>query len=278
MKRSCVVFACTILSNDRLTVLQDFLEEFKKDFSDCDFYIGINPGTVDSAEACIESSGLTIKGIGRASEALYTLSDASAYQLALHYVSQSNINYDTYWFVHTKGGVNSHSDYLRKWYIDSFLSNKTEVEELLHKYTGIGSYGMLSVAYNQYKAYGEQDTNIPLFNNILTEELPCTHANFFYIHTIYAIRGAVVDKFLKLITEEWFTAKLDRYYFEGVFPFIVSRLGYFPYVANGVDMTGQSIQELNNSWINENGLVSYKEYLSLHKTNYNFNQLTPPYN
>jgi hypothetical protein len=136
---------------------------------------------------------------------------------------------------------------------------------------------MLSVAYSRHKTYNEQDTNIPLFQNVLTSDLPYTHANFFYIHTIYAIKGAVVDKFFKLITGDWFTTKLDRYYFEGVFPFIVSRLGYFPYVANGIDMNGESILELNNSWISENTLLSYKEYLPLHKTNYTFNQLNPPY-
>lgn len=278
MSQSCVVFACTILSDDRLFVLQSFLEEFKKDFSDCDIYVGVNPNSIQAVEDVINNSNLKIKGLARASERLYTQSDASAYQAALKLASESNTNYDTYWFVHTKSGVNNHSDYLRDWYINNFLANKAEVEELLHKHSGIGSYGMLGVAYNPHNAYQEQDVDIPLFQNTITEALPCTHANFLYIHTLYAIKGVVVKKFLELITDTWFDSKLDRYYFEGVFPFIVSRLGYYPYLSNGIDMNGQSIPELNNRWLSDNNLVSYREYLYLHKTNYAFNQLTPPYN
>lgn len=277
MKRSCVIFACTILSNDRLHVLHDFLESFKKDYLDCDFYVGINPGSVNSTEALIQSSGLVIKGIGRVSESLYNFSDASAYQLALNYASQSTTNYNVYWFVHTKGGVNSHSDYLRKWYINNYLSDRVEVENFLHRYAGIGSYGMLGLAYDPLNPPNQHDTIIPLFENRLTAELPFTHANFFYIHTLYAIKGLIVNKFFNLITKDWFTTKLDRYYFEGIFPFIVSRLGYFPYVANGLDVDKKSIQELNKSWIIDNNLLCYMDCLSLHKTNYSFDQLYPPY-
>jgi len=277
MKQSCVIFACTILSDDRLFVLQNFLDEFKKDFSDCDIYVGINPNSTQAVEDLINNSNLNIKGLARVSESLYTLSDASAYQLALKLVKQSNTDYDTYWFIHTKSGVNSHSDYLREWYINSFLSDRSNVETFLHKHTGIGSYGMLGIAYNKHNNYQEQDTEIPLFQNTLTDALPYTHANFFYIHTLYAVKRIVVKKFLELITDVWFNSKLDRYYFEGVFPFVVSRLGYYPYLSNGIDMNGQSISELNSSWLNENNLVSYKEYLHLHKTNYTFDQLSPPY-
>lgn len=276
MKGSCVVFACTILSQDRLHVLQEFLKEFERGFADCDVYVGINPDSISNVEDVIGESKIHLKGVIRADRELYTQSDASAYQAALKLIRDSKETYETYWFVHTKGGVNSHSDYLRQWYINNFLADRSHIEQFLSEHSQVGSYGMLGVAYNPHNHYQEQDTEISLFENVITPQLPYTHANFFYIHTLYAIKGVIVDRFFELTTDKWFESKLDRYYFEGVFPFIVSRLGYFPYISNGIDMNGLSIVELNRSWLNQNTLVSYEKYLHLHRTNYYFNQLTPP--
>ena len=278
MKPSCVIFSCTILSIERLFVLQDFIKEFKKDFIDCDFYVGINHNSIREVEATITSSNLKLKGMMRATEDLYTNSDASGYQLALKLAKLSSTEYETYWFIHTKSGVNEHSDYLRQWYIDNFLAHRYYIENFLQKHTNIGSYGMLSRAYNPKEHYQEQDTEINLFKNVLSSDLPCTHANFFYIHTIYAIKGILVDKFFNLTTDIWFNMRLDRYYFEGIFPFIVSRLGYFPYVSNSIDLEGNNIVELNRLWIAENKLDAYTNYLELHHTDYSFHQLMPPYN
>jgi hypothetical protein len=276
MRRSCIVFACTILSEDRIVVLHDFLKSFKEDFAECDIYVGINPDSIPAVEFVLSNSGLRIVGMARVPKELYTLSDASAYQAALKLVSLSKERYDAYWFLHTKGGVNAHSDYLRRWYIDNLLSNRPAVEDFLRKHDSIGSYGMLGLAYDAEKVYQEQDTIIPLFQNEITEELPCTHANFFYIHTLYVMKGVVVDKFLQLIDSVWFESKLDRYYFEGVFPFIASRLGYYPYIHNRMDMNSKDLQPLNKEWLQKNKLP-YAKYLNLHKTNFKFDQLNPPY-
>ena len=278
MKKSCVIFSCTVLSEDRLNALREFLIEFKKDFFDCDFFIGINADSVLLVEDIIQEYDLNIVGMSRVTHSLYSHSDASAYQIALKLLRDSGNRYETCWFVHTKGVVNNHSNYLRVWYIDNFLSNKLNVEKFLFENKDIGSYGMLSLAYDPHKVYQEKDTEVPLFQNVITKELPYTHAYFFYIHSIYAIKGHIVNYFFKLITDYWFNTKLDRYYFEGVFPFLVSRLGYFPYVSNGLDMDGKSLALINNSWLTDNNLLNkYSEYIHLHKTNYNFNQLQPPY-
>lgn len=277
MSKSCIVFACTILTEDRLFVLREFLTQFEQNFADSDVYVGINPGTVPSVETVLNESNLNIVAIGRASLELYTSSDASAYQIALKLLRDSRKVYDTGWFIHTKGGVNSHSDYLRKWYIDNLLADRNHIETFLSENTDIGSYGLLGLEYDINKTYLETDTEIPLFENKLSEELPHTHVNFFYIHTLYVIGGEVLNKFFSLITDKWFNSKLDRYYFEGVFPFIVSRSGYFPYISNRRSMNGVDLSEIYSSWISENNLVSYKRYVNVHRTDYNFNQLNPPY-
>jgi hypothetical protein len=276
VNRSCIIFACTILTEDRLFVLQEFLDTFKESFFDSDIYIGINPGTVSSVEEVIKGYKLTTV-VERASSELYTQSDASAYQVALKLVRDSKKIYDSYWFIHTKGGVNSHSDYLRKWYIDNLLEDRTYIEEFLESNPKIGSYGLLGLEYDTNKLYLETDTEISLFQNNLSEELPHTHINFFYIHTLYVMRKEVLEKFFSLVTDEWFTSKLDRYYFEGVFPFIVSRSGYFPYISNKRSMNGLDLSKIHSSWISENNLISYEDYIDMHRTDYTFDQLNPPY-
>ena len=111
--KSCIIFACTIISESRLIVLHRFLETFKLHFSDCDIFIGINPNSLQHVEEIIDSYDLNVLSMQRCSEELYSFSDASAYQIALKQLYQSKNEYENYWFVHTKSGVNEHSNYLR---------------------------------------------------------------------------------------------------------------------------------------------------------------------
>ena len=276
MKKSCIIFSCTIFSEDRIFVLRRFLEIFKSVFSDTDIYIGINYGSLNNVEDIINEYQLNTISL-RSTSSLYSKSDASAYQVALKLLLESNKEYENYWFIHTKSGVNSHSDYLREWYINNFLYNRQNVEVFLNKYDDIESYGMLGLEYNSNKIYNETDTEIDLFKNNINNKLPYTHSNFFYLHTIYVLTYKPIKSFFQLITDMWFTSKLDTYYFEGIFPFIVSRLGYFPYISNKLTCNGVDILELNREWIINNNLEKYEKYLNLHKTNYSFHQLAPPY-
>lgn len=276
MTNSCIIFSVTILSKDREFVLRRFLETFKSKFSDSDFYIGINPGSLDNIEDIINEYKLNSQ-IARADVSLYSESDASAYQIALKLLYDSNKKYDNYWFIHTKSGVNSHSDYLREWYINNFLNRRENIEIILSN-KDIGSYGILGLEYDPNRHYNETDTEISLWENNISDELPYTHANFFYIHTLYVLTHEPMEKFFKLITNSWFNSKLDRYYFEGIFPFIVSRSGYFPYLENEISMNGTNLNSYQTDWLKTNQLESkYNYLLNTFKTNYNFNQLAPPY-
>ncbi|CAB4155290.1 hypothetical protein UFOVP1307_161 [uncultured Caudovirales phage] len=275
--KSCVIFACTIISEHRLIVLHDFLESFKQNFLESDFYIGINPISLPQVENIINESGLNVISINRCSELLYSQSDASAYQIALKSLYESKNSYENYWFIHTKSGVNEHSNYLRDWYIHNFLGNKNSIESFIINTPDIGSYGMLGLEYDESKNYSETDCEIDIFKNTLTVDLPNTHANFFYIHTMYVINKKPMDVFFKLVTNIWFETKLDRYYFEGVFPFIVSRSGYFPYLENQFSCTRVDLQPYINQWIMTNNLEKYKNYTNIFKTTFTFHQLNPPY-
>jgi hypothetical protein len=273
---SCIIFATAIFSKEREFVLRHFLETFKNKFSDSDLYIGINPGSLNNIEDIISEYKLNTQTV-RVDASLYNNSDASAYQAALKLLHDSNKQYDNYWFVHTKSGVNSHSDYLREWYINNFLSRRDYIEDFITN-EDIGSYGILGLEYDPNKEYNEKDTQIKLWENEISEDLPYTHANFFYIHTIYVLSHGPIKNFFKLITNEWFESKLDRYYFEGIFPFIVSRSGYFPYLENGISMNETNLSNYQLDWVNSNKLDSKYNYLiNTFKTNYKFHQLNPPY-
>ena len=273
---SCIIFAVAILSKDREFVLRRFLETFKLKFPDSDLYIGINPGSIDNIECIINEYSLNTQ-ISKVDASLYNKSDASAYQAALKLLYNSGKKYNNYWFVHTKSGVNSHSDYLREWYINNFLSRRDYIENFINM-EDIGSYGMLGVEFEPSRVYNETDTEISLFENNISEDLPYTHANFFYIHTIYTLSNKPIEKFFSLITDKWFNSKLDRYYFEGIFPFIVSRSGYFPYIENGTSMNGTSLLPHQLNWLNTNQLgLKYNHLIDKSQTNYSFNQLRPPY-
>jgi hypothetical protein len=272
---SCILFSATIISHDREFVIRRFLETFKHEFSDSDIYIGINPISIPNLESIILEYNLNVQ-MTRADVSLYTESDASGFQAAIKLLYKSGNQYDNYWFIHTKSGVNVHSDYLREWYINNFINNRSSIE-LNMKDMGMGSYGMLGLEYDNSRHYTETDTDISLWNNEISKFLPCTHAHFFYIHTIYVITSGPMLNFLSLISDLWFNSKLNRYYFEGVFPFIVSRSGYFPYLENRISATGLDLSTLQLKWMVENQLYhKYSHLFDQFKTNYNFNQLTPP--
>ena len=275
--KTCIIFACTIITEQRLFVLHKFLDAFKESFNDADVYIGINPVSLPYIEDIINQSGLNIMYMDRCSESMYAHSDASAYQSALTGLYDSKKTYDKYWFVHTKSGVNDYSDYLRDWYINNFLSNRLEIETFINSNPGIGSYGMLGLEFDETRIYNETDCDIDIFKNSLTADLPYTHANFFYIHSIYVIDKYPMQTFFKLVSDTWFHTKLDRYYFEGVFPFIVSRSGYFPYLANRYSCSFIDLQPYIEHWIDTNNLEKYKKYINIFKTNFTFKQLHPPY-
>lgn len=276
--KSCIIFACTIVSKERLFVLERFLETFQQHFSNCDLFIGINPVSVPETESVINSyHNLNVVSMSRCSLDLYCESDASAYQEALRNLVISEHVYENYWFIHTKSGVNQHSDYLREWYIDNFLSKRIDIEEFIKKTDDIGSYGLLGLEFDESRNYIETDCEIDLFKNTINKQFTFTHANFFYIHTLYVINKKPMKIFLDSITNTWFSTKLDRYYFEGVFPFIVSRTGYFPYLENRYSCTGKDLEPYIQKWIDTNYLEKYNKYSNIYKTNFLFHQLNPPY-
>lgn len=273
MRSTCVVFACSIFSHERLFVLREFLNSIEQNFSDSDVYMGINYGCLPEVEEISRSYNINLTLSRLKNEDMYSQSDASAYQIALGLLKSSGKTYEYYWFIHTKSGVNSHSDYLRGWYISKLLGRHNEIEPFIESKEEIGSYGLLGLEYDENRTFEDTDVEIQLFKNILTPELPYNHAPFFYIHAMYVLKNGPMEVFFKNTTEKWFNTRLDRYYFEGVFPFVVSRSGYIPYISNRISCSGKDLKPSIDLWISKD---LKKDTTIEYETCYQFLQLKPP--
>src|ERR1035437_3390636 len=265
--KSCVIFAASIFDSSKMNVLRDFCLSFKKNFSDCDFYIGINSGTVPNLRDTISEYFGRDGGINNIASFvtpdLYTNSDASAYQAALRVVRK--LKYDCYWFIHTKGGVNSRDD-IRQMYLNEMLEKRKEIEDMFEKYPQLGSWGIrgnsisaAGVKWNEYNV----DSGVPICGNVKLPPFNYTHVNWSYIETLYVLKGEPVENYLTAQSDEFFKTKLSPWYFETVMPWVPSRCGYFPYVKTKRDFWNKcELTDITKQWIDENKL-SLESYLNL---------------
>jgi len=270
--KTCIIFAASIFDQSKLNVLQDYLSVFKSHFSDADIYVGINYGSIPNLEEEISKYGLNFHMCRLENESIYTHSDTSAYQLALHEVKHSGKTYDIYWFGHTKGGVhddgNGYSrNNVRKMYIDEMFSKRTEIENMFETNPDLGSWGIrgnsISAAGVEWKNYNV-DSYVPICSNVKIPPFNCTHVNWSYIETMYVLKKEAVEAYLNAMPDDYFTTKLDPWYCETVLPWVPSRCGYFPFVKVKRDYFNHcELTDITKKWINENNLTHLSQYLSL---------------
>lgn len=265
--KSCVIFAVSIFNSERLFVLREFLETFKHKFSDCDHYIGINYGSVPEVEKVIEEYGLSSQVIRLVDESLYCGSDASAYQIALTLLRDSGKQYDVCWFAHTKGAVNGRV-VERSMYLNELYGNRVHIENLFESYSQLGSYALRGVsigAGGDVWANFNNDHCIEICSNKPYDNLQYTHVNWSYIETMYAIKGNVVESFIRNTPRDFYATKMqDPCYFEIIFPWTVSRCGYFPYIKQSTCFWGNvNLKQITKEWIDCNNLHNLNAYLLL---------------
>lgn len=263
--KTCVIYAAYIPDSTRLNVVREFFSIFKNHFSDVDFYIGINPGSVPNLPDVIKEYELNTT-ICHVPESRYTKTDASAYQEALKVLKDDNKQYDIYWFGHTKGGVNAREGE-RTLYLNEFFSKRKEIEEMFKKYPKLGSYGLrgnyMSAASKKWDVYNV-DCGIPICGNVKIPPFNYTHVNWSYVETMYTLKGEPVEAFIKQSPLEFFNTKLDPWYFETVMPWVPSRCGYFPYVKQKrCYWNTADLPDTTKSWIEENNLGELLPYLSI---------------
>ena len=267
--KSSVVFAVSIFSQDRLFVLREFLDTFKLKFSECDYYIGINYGSIPEVESVIAEYKLNAVVERVQDESLYCGSDASAYQVALALLKASGKQYNVCWFAHTKGAVNGRPAE-RSMYLSELFGERANIEQLFQSYDQMGSYalrGVSSGAAGDNWAVFNHDHHIKICSNEVygDGELRYKHVNWSYIETMYAIKGEAVQAFINNTPDEFYNTKIqDPCYFEIIFPWIASRCGYFPYIKQSRCFWGSvDLKDITKQWIDENNLYHLNNYLLL---------------
>jgi len=215
MNKNAVIFAAWVPDINRIF---PYLVGIAEHFNDCDIYVGLNPSQNDAFDTLVK---VGIKNIIRVSDLLVVNSDASAYQAALLLFKTANQKYETVHFLHTKG-ISHHNQLWQSYVNDYFLSycrKKVEIDTILATDQTIG--GVSFVGRTDVMDGGYSD-DIGKYLDI--EQHPVE--NTMSLLTFYSIRGTIVDKFLEHCKSEFYTQKLDRYFFETSFPLIVDKLGY----------------------------------------------------
>ena len=267
--KTCVLYAASISVPEKLYVLHEFFSVFKEHFADADFFVGLNYGSLQEQEDIIRSYVPNCQFIRLTNEHLYTYMDTSASQLALRLIQaalKEGKSYDVYWSAHTKGGQNARES-VRPMYFENFFGKRKEIETMFEQYPYLGSWGLRGNSRNSevwWKDYNV-DSIIPICGNVKFDPFNYTHVNWSYIETMYALKGKPFEAFIRLLDDNWFETKLNRWYWETVPAWIPSRCGYFPYIKikpcfwNVVP----DLNEITKQWIEENNLPHLLPYLSL---------------
>lgn len=277
--KSCILFSISIESEEKLYVLQEYLQTFKTYFSDCRFYIGINYGSHPSIENIISSYNLNTKIERVVDKNFHVSSDASGYQKCLQMLKNDTEHYDICWFAHTKGGFNGR-DEQRNLYLENFFPRRIQIENIFDKFPSLGVVGYRCGGYMWHnhqnnKCLQNQERFIrDIWGEESTELFKYTFCELIIIETMFAMNAEILYKFLEKYPEFLYnplnTIPTAQWIIELELANIVpTRMGYFPLVLSKENwMNGGSLKNEIDSWIdnwikknNLHDLNHYKELL-----------------
>ena len=238
--KKAVIFASYIPTKDTVYIGEEFLNFFEKNYADYDLYVGVNP----SCEEWITMLNQRNIKYKITPEEFVVKSDVSAYQSALSLLKESGNEYDLYIFAHTKG-VTSNAHTFRTYVFDNFLSKNKEIERL---FENDSEMGLFSPWFGICSTKGSIQSSLDTFLG----ESECKNTDFMVSYTFYAIKGSVINNFIKNVKPIFWdkritdveypyythvvvgshiywnfnvmgTLKNDIYFFERDFPMIVER-------------------------------------------------------
>jgi len=246
-----VVFSSYVPTVEALAVASEFLQVFKERFSDCDFYVGINTGSLPEWRRMLEASGLRSLTIGEVEPRLAVDSDVSGFQRALQTMHDGGKDYRLVWMGHTKGATANNPD-VRRHLIKDFYMKRDRITRVFNN-PRVGSFGHDATV----------DLELAALDALMDERLfrfPCRGIGTFYLHTFYALRGSIVRKFLDGCSVDFYTRNIvselgfDRYFFERDFSRLADKSGYYPVYRtlhqhfSTIPVTPKSVRELYRTW------------------------------
>jgi hypothetical protein len=246
-----VVFSSYVPNVQALLVAKQFLEVFRGRFADCDFFVGINAGSLPEWEVALRESGLRKMRIGNVSPELVVDSDVAGFQQALDLMRREGKEYRLVWMGHTKGVTANHPE-LRSHLIERFYLDRDYIARMFDD-PRVGSFG-----YNMTIDQGLAEIDARM--DSLLFRFPYRGIGTFYLHTFYVLRGSIVKQFLDGCTEEFFARNLvselgfDRYFFERDFSRLADKFGYYPVYRmrhqhmSAVPVTRETVRALYQEW------------------------------
>jgi hypothetical protein len=215
--KNAVVVAMFLPNSYRAEV---YVNAIRKHFSDCDVYIGLNSSFI-GVEQYLNQNGFF--NIVYVDKKLEVTSDASAYQAALKLLKSKNQEYKNIYFIHTKGISYPEPE---RWltscrdYFLGFCKQRDRIDALLEE-TEVGGAAPIGRAepMNNGGYSKDMDKYCPNMKQTDVEDIMS-------LITFYGIKGNIVKHFLDNCIPEFFTTKLDRYFFETSFYLIVDKMGY----------------------------------------------------
>jgi hypothetical protein len=218
-----LVFASFFPTSQSIDVGRYYLNIFRQNYSDCDIYIGIKPSPVITEWIAVLESRHDLRiSYSVADESLVIDSDASAFQAALRVMAHSGKEYETVFFGHSKGSTNQR-DRILKMLERDYWRKRGVISSLFQAYPQHGIYSAAATI-----ACPPVYSNRAIIHNYCNFRYKNLH-NVAPLFTFYAIRGELVAGFLAECDLSFFDEKLyNRYFFEDIFPHIVSANGYLP--------------------------------------------------
>jgi hypothetical protein len=225
--KNCVIFASYIPDKSNLYVGLQFLNYFKDNFKDYDIFVGVNPSCnewIELLEQFKSELNITYKKVDNN---LVVDSDASAYQAALSLLKNNDKQYNTVWFVHTKG-VTSNCHNFRDAMFDVFLSKKNEIEYMFNNDNTLGGY-------YPFTGTCSSDTYISDYADKILKIKTTKIGPMVAQYSFYVIKGEIIKLFMENHIDGFFEKNLvrdmghDRYFFESIFPILPLKFNYSVY-------------------------------------------------
>lgn len=223
---NCILYALYLPSFNKAYVIEEIFAYLAERQADATIFVGIQGNSISETEDLLDKMKGSLKlVVSRVPPSLTIDSDASGFIEALKLYSQSPMDFDRCYFIHTKG-ITSNNDALRKTMFDELFDEATIQERFSNPQ--VGSYGPY-ITLTNVNADLEKMACLRKFNS---KAFQYPVLGYYYINTLYVIKNELVKRFMSDVSPEFFTTHVDlisdRWMFERDFMHLVDMQGHQP--------------------------------------------------
>ena len=224
----CIIFALYLPSIDKVHVIEEIFSYIRDKKKDAKIFIGIQGNSIPETEEILRNSDFNTVldyEFSRVPSHLTIDSDASAFIEALRLYSKSSMDFYRCYFIHTKG-ITSGNDPLRKAMFDEIFDDATIYDRFVDD--KVGSYG----PYITFIDVPGDIAKMSCFAKFNEKAFTHPAMEYYYINTMYVIKGHLLRWFIKDVSPDFFNTHVDqisdRWMFERDFMHVADMMGYRP--------------------------------------------------